>query len=160
MKLHFLLVYFVLIVAGGVYIVFWRSGPQMKLVAARELPANHLLQPGDLSLYTDGRQYVTRQMDAGKLVDAGEIWNAPDLSPRKGVVPFSLSAERKQVISRVIDAGETLFVCPSKVQAEVRAVFCGDDAGSCIAIVDVANADAEKLKVATASELSLQKACE
>jgi hypothetical protein len=129
----------------------------VKLVAARELPANHLLQPGDLSLYTDGTQYVTRQFGVGKLVDPGEIWSAPDVTANKGMVPFSVTVAREQTVSRVVDAGEKLFVCPPKVQAEVRAVFCGDGAGACIAIVDVAEGDAEKLKDAT--ELSLLKDC-
>jgi hypothetical protein len=70
-----------------------------------------------------------------------------------------LPAARDQVISREIDVGNVLFVCPIKIQAEIRAVFCGDDITACIAIADIADADVAKLKAATASELLLQKAC-
>jgi hypothetical protein len=159
MKQILLVLYLLLIVAGGVFIVCWRGGPQVKFVAAQKLPANHLLQPGDLLLRIDGRQYVTRSVEAGELVDLREIGSAPDLAAKKGVVPFSLPAERDQVVTRNIDVGKTLLVCPPKVQAEVRAVFCGDGAGACIAILDVAEADAGKLNAPTASKLSLQKAC-
>ena len=52
MKLHVLLIYLCAIVAGGILMVTMHRGTEVKLVATRELAANHLLQPGDLALST------------------------------------------------------------------------------------------------------------
>ena len=74
------------------------------------------------------------------------------------MVPFSLSVDPRQIASRAVEAGQTLFVCPPKVRAEVRAIFCSGDAQSCMAVLHVPDADVEKLKAA--SNPSLRKACE
>jgi hypothetical protein len=160
MKLHFISIYLCVIVAGGVLIAGLHGGAGLKLVALREVPANHLLQPGDLALSTTGKQYVTRHLAAGEVVDPGEISTTPELTARKGMAPFSLSVDSRQIVSRAVEAGQTLFVCPPKVRAEVRAIFCSGDAQSCMAVLHVADADVEKLKAAAGSNLSLRKACE
>lgn len=158
MRLLFLLIYLLLIVGGGVYIVFHGMTP-LQLVASRDLPGNHLLQPNDLSLYADGRQYLSRQVGAGSLIDASELRSAPEFTAEKGMVPFPLPAERKKVESHVIEAGKKLLVCPPKLTAEVRAVFCGDGGGACVAIVDLPVADATRLNLPAGPKLSLEEAC-
>ena len=159
MRLLLLAIYVGLIVAGAVYIVYPGEVSQLKLVASHELPANHLLQPGDLSLFTDGSQYITRKVDAGTLVEANEVAAAPNVTPAKGAVPFSIAVRREEVSSRVVDAGERMLICPLQVEAQVRAVFCGDGSRPCLAIVDIADADAEKMTSGNPSQLSLQKSC-
>ena len=156
MKITIFILY-VLLIGGGVAFIVMRQ-PQAKLVATQQLPANHLVQAGDLSLRSDGRQYIARSLDAGEDVDLSEIRSTPEYEPKKGVVPFSLPAERDQLASGEIDVGKTMLVCPTKLQVEVRAVFCGS-AGACMAIVDIAEGDAEKLKASVISELSLQRVC-
>ena len=158
MRYDLVSLYLALIVAGGVFIVAGRNGPQVTLVAEQKLPLNHLLLPGDLSLRTDGRQYITRPVEKGELVALSDIGPAPSPAEMKGLVPLPVSAERDQIVSRAIDTGATALVCPSGVQAQVRAVFCADGSEVCVAIVDVAEADAAK--VIAADKPKLQKACE
>jgi hypothetical protein len=160
MKLHFLLGYLCVILFGGALIAYMHRGEQVKLVALREVPANHLLQPGDLALYTTGKQYVTRHLDAGAVVESREISAAPEVTAKKGFAPFALAVDPKQVFDRTLEAGQTMIVCPLKVKAEVRAVFCSGDADACFAVLHVADADLEKLKAPAGSKLSLRKACE
>ncbi|WP_027154887.1 hypothetical protein [Mesorhizobium sp. WSM2561] len=158
MRLLLLLVYVLLVVGGGVYIVFRGTTP-LQLVASRDLPANHLLQPNDLSLHVDGRQFLPRRVDAGGLIDTKELLSAPAFIARQGMVPFALPADRKKVESHVIEAGNQLLVCPPKLTAEVRAVFCGDGDGACVAIVDIPIADAKRLDLPAVPKLSLEEIC-
>jgi hypothetical protein len=158
MKLHVLLIYLCAIVAGGILMVTMHRGTEVKLVAARELAENHLLQPGDLVLYTTGKQYVTRPLAKDAVIEAREIGTAPELLAKKGFTPFSLAVEPREILSRTIDAGQKLVVCPVKVQAEVRAVFCSGDATSCMVVLHVADGDMPTLKAA-GPQLSLRKAC-
>ena len=155
MKYFVFFTYLLVIVAGGVFIVAGHGGPNLKLVAARDLTANHLLQPGDLQLLTDGRQYVTRLVESGEVVDPGAIKPLPDLSASAGAVPVAVSVAREQVTRRVVDAGKSLIICPPNVRVVVRAVFCGEADTPCIAVVDVAAADAEAVKT-TDADLILQ----
>ena len=152
-----LALYLILIVLGGLFIVAARDDPQVNLVAKQKLPANHLLRPGDLSLHTDGRQYITRPVERGEVIEFNEIVSAP--RPGAIKVPVSLLAERDRVDSGDIDIGKLFFVCPPKVKAEVRAVFCGNGGLACIAIVEVAETDAEKVTADKTAELSLQNVC-
>jgi hypothetical protein len=158
MKLHFLFIYLCVIVAGVLLIIEAHREP-LKLVAVHDVPVNHLLQQGDLVLQTTGKQYVTKHLLPGSVVDPRDIATAPELTAKKGFTPFALAVEPQQVVSRAIDAGQTLFVCPAKVQVEVRAVFCSGDNVSCIAVLYVPDADVEKVKAAIGSKPALQKTC-
>jgi hypothetical protein len=157
MKLHIVLIYLCVIVAGGAFIADTHRGAPVKLVATRGLPANHLLQPGDLVLQTTNKQYTTKPVPKDSVVDSREIATAPDLMAKKGFTPFPLAVDPKEVISGAVDAGQTLFVCPVKVPAEVRGIFCSGDGTSCVVILHVADGDKERLS--KAGQVSLQKAC-
>lgn len=156
MKLHFLFIYLCAILFGGLLIIYANREP-LKLVAAREVPVNHLLQQGDLVLQTTGKQYVTKHLLQGAVVDPSDIATAPELTAKKGFTPYSLAVEPQQVVARTVDAGQTLFICPAKVQVEVRAIFCSGDNVSCIAVLYVPDGDIEKVKAATTPKPTLQK---
>jgi hypothetical protein len=158
MKLHFLFIYLCAIVGGALLIIDANREP-LKLVAVREVPVNHLLQPGDLALQTTGKQYVTKHLFPGSVVAPSDIATAPELTAKKGFTPFAWAVEPQQVVSRAIEAGQKLSICSAKVQVEVRAIFCSGDNVSCIAVLYVPDADVEKVKAATAQKPPLQKTC-
>ena len=129
-------------------------------MATKDLPANHLLQPGDLTLHTTGRQYVLQKVPAGRVIDADDIWTAPHQPGDKGTVPVSVAVARTEVDAGVAAAGKTLQLCPIKSPARVLAVYCGARGGGCVALTEVADADAAKLAASDAPEITLKAACE
>jgi hypothetical protein len=154
-KIGLILVYVMLVVWGAALIAGRRYEP-MRLVATRDLPANHLVQAGDLALAVDNRQYIRRSLDKGERIDANKIATAPDLGRQPERVSRTLTVSREQVDSGFVDAGAELLLCPPTVSAEVRATICGD-VGPCIAVVDVAEAAVAKL---TSGEMTLNRQCE
>lgn len=152
------IIYFTFVNVGA-WALFSMKKTDVQFVAQRELTANHLVRRGDLSLYANGRQYVTRKIAAGSKIYAREISDTPKYTTKKNVAPFSIYVDRKQIDSRFISAGTSLLVCPQKVQARVRTVFCGGGPTACIVVIDVPDADVAGLRAAAASALSLRTAC-
>lgn len=120
------------------------------LVATRELPANHLVQSGDLTLAVDARQYLPRKLHASEAVGLVELVTLPKAEDRPDRVSRTLAVLRADVESGAINSGAKLLICPPEggsdaVSVEVRAALCGD-VGPCFALVDVPAADAEGIR--------------
>ncbi len=159
MKSHFLFIYLIILAWGGVYIVTYRGDPPAETGEAGTVAENRLAQPDDLLLYTNGRRFVIRQTDKGKLVGLGEVLSAPEFVGEPGVIPISLSVGRDLINSGAIGVGKALRICPLDVPGTARVVVCRGGDGECLTFVDIAAGDADKLKAAEVSELSLNNDC-
>lgn len=154
MKKITILLYLLIVVTASAWIYCTNRGPSVKLVATRSLPVDHPLEPDDLQLKVDGRQYLARSIKEGETVDSGDIGTLDDIVTINGV-PIDVEISRNTMISRKIDPGDVIYLCPLNVKVKVRAAYCGDPSAPCIVVATAAVKDAEKLKAA-AKEASVR----
>lgn len=148
MKPKFFLIYLLIVVAGGALIAFLNIEKDVELVATRDIAAFQALAPGDLRLQVDGGQYLPRNVDNGEVVESSEIRTFLSNAIPETEVPLGVPVERNVIDSPGMALGETIFLCPSDIRAEVRAVHCGDPGSPCLVVVTIAAADSEQIGAA------------
>ncbi len=127
----------------GVALIFSRQpGLPLTFTAERELPANWLLQPGDLALRPgDHPWYLKHTAKKDQKIGLGDLSTFPIIAQRQGKLPVAFSVGSAMVKSSAINAGVSVRVCQgTKVLAEsveVQAVLCPATDEPCVALADV-----------------------
>lgn len=134
-----LLVYCILLAAGTSLVVHRTPENLPGLVASRELEANRLLQPGDISPVSTTPQYLTRSVKADEALKPGDISAFPSLSLKENEWPFAIPVGHHLVTRGTVNAGANVRICKAgKVvfePASVRTVLCPPVDRECIAVV-------------------------
>lgn len=151
------LVYGLFLLCGTAFIIWWNAppSPASAFFATRNLPKNHLLQPGDLSVAASG--YLMRAVDVAKdaVVTPADILPFPDLKGDAGSSMVAFEVNRREVVEGGIDAGTAGAICPGAIPAKVVALFCGFGEGNCIALVNLSAASLTSLGSSAAAGASL-----
>ena len=91
----------------GVALIFSRQpGLPLTFTAERELPANWLLQPGDLALRPgDHPWYLKHTAKKDQKIGLGDLSTFPIIAQRQGKLPVAFSVGSAMVKSSAINAG-------------------------------------------------------
>jgi hypothetical protein len=145
------------------------TSPQM-LVAARNLPAGHLLQANDFALVPRGNgAYLRRPVDKGQPIRAEDTTPSPEFATRTNFVSLAFPVARSLVASGELNAGVTTRICQAGKtvldDADMRFVACPGDQETCLGIVDIAAEKASAIGPAlknprAPSVRSTSKSCE
>jgi hypothetical protein len=135
-----------------------RESPAVSFTAERELPANRLLQPGDLAALPGGRpRYLKHMAKKDEKIEIGDLSTIPTITVKPGKLPVAFSVESAMVTSGAINAGISVHVCrgPKALveSGEVQAVLCPATDEPCIALTDIPADKASAL--AEASQASM-----
>jgi len=156
---HALCIYVVLILAGVAAIVAADRGAELSFIATRDLAANHLLLTGDLALEANGRQYLPQPVRRDQRVLPRDLSTTPQGSGRAETEPASFSIASEMVRTAKVATGDSLHLCEAQLKLQVRALFCGDGTGDCLAVVDLTAAEREAVEKAGAQAAKLQQEC-
>jgi hypothetical protein len=132
--------------------VFWARERKDQAYAAQALPANHLLQPGDLILQADARsellvgRYLASAKARGATIGASDVNVVPTLEPRQGGLQLLVGVDRTLVTTGTVNAGTTVHLCIDKKavpetlvpRLTVSALLCpGAASAPCLAVASL-----------------------
>jgi hypothetical protein len=138
MRWTILIVYCLVIGLADAVIMWLRPAPPaLSVVAAREMPANWRLEPGDLKLGGAAARYTTAALHAEQSVEPSQIAIAPNVVADSGAVLVALPLTEE---SGPVNAGSTLLLCQgTKVlldQLAARTKICAPG-GACQVLLNV-----------------------
>jgi hypothetical protein len=155
---------FIVLIAGvdGLIMLRWSHRPDAPVLAARDLPAGHLLQPGDLALGPPVSRYLRAPVKANQPIT--DVTAQPALaSPAAGDVLIGALVDKDLVSAGKVNAGAAVIVCRAgktltAKPLTVRAVLC-PGVGVCTALLETPADAAASLGAPTApSALSVRAA--
>jgi hypothetical protein len=139
--------------AIGVVTVVWRTGQiERRGFAAREMPANHLLQSGDLDPSFDVAPFVGRYLRRHAI--KGEMLTSADVVPLPlmpaGAGPIYVMPTPANLVGKDVEVDKTGSICrdtKSIASGEVVAIVCAlpIDGGTCVAHVRASAEETKKL---------------
>jgi hypothetical protein len=145
---------FIVLIAGvDALIMFrWFHRPDAPVLAARDLPAGHLVQPGDLALGPPVARYLRTPVKANQPIT--DVMAQPTTAwPAAGDILVSTPVDRELVSAGKVNAGVAIMVCRdgkalTAKPLTVRTVLC-PGAGACTALVEAAADAAASLAAPT-----------
>jgi hypothetical protein len=129
------------LLAGTTMILHHRSNPPVVLVTSRALPANWLLQPGDLVADVGNARFTRRAISKGQPLTLADLAGLPSVAPAAGYLTVVLSVEARFVRSGDINAGLPARLCAGANRltddVTVQTVICGQEETQCVAFVQI-----------------------
>ncbi|MFI0847446.1 hypothetical protein [Mesorhizobium sp. IMUNJ 23232] len=142
--------YLAAVIIGAVCVA--ASLPRTELEAIRDIKYGEALKAGDLVLPVDDNAlaYLPKAVVKGEEVKDSDVIKLTGKELEAGKSPVSLVIDRRQVGGETIAVGESRAICDGKtvVVASVRILgsFCPAAGDNCLVVVELAEADAGKVK--------------
>jgi hypothetical protein len=136
-----LIVYCAVLFVGSALILRRYPVYPMGFVATGDLPANRLLQPGDIAPAVASGQYTRKPIGKGQPVRTDDTSAMPEIVPQPGKLPLALPVRQALVLSGTINAGAMVHLCKREKELidklDVRAVLCAGPDALCIAVLEL-----------------------
>jgi hypothetical protein len=146
--------------AAGCYAIVVQHTPILPLsyVAATDLPAGRLLQPGDLLPVPAAGRYLAAEVKQGDPVRLDLAPALPTLRSAKDKITIALPVTAASVAAGDSNGGASVFLCPAPPAKDpisgpdtVLGAICPADSKTCIALIDLPVSHAAALAVAPVS---------
>jgi len=141
-----IVLYGIALAVGG-WILVQRQAPELVWVAARNLPAAHLLR-GDDVVPARRSYYAKQPVSKGQAISLNDFSTVPELFGKEGEISFAVSAPRARVSGDGLNVGETARLCKEGKALEpvnVRLLLCPPDSSSCFGVASIATSRAQEL---------------
>jgi len=148
------------LLAVGCYAIIVQHVPRLPLsyVAATDLPAGRLLQPGDLLPVPAAGRYLAAEVKQGDPVLLDQAPALPPLRSAKDTVTVALPVTAASVAAGDSNGGANVFLCPpapAKAPISgpdtVQGAICSAGGKTCVALIDLPVSDAAALATSQAA---------
>jgi hypothetical protein len=142
LRWSFFIAYGVVLLLGNALIVSHERGRPVSFTVERKLPANWLLQSGDLAVLPgDHPWYLKHEAPKDQKMELGDLSTVPTITEKPGKLSVAFSVGSAMVKSGAINATTAVRVCqgPKALieSAEVQAVLCPASDAPCVAFADI-----------------------
>lgn len=154
------LIFYCSMLALGCYAIVVRVTPLVPLsyVAATDLPAGRLLQPGDLLPVPAAGRYLATAVKQGDPVRLDLAPALPPLQSTKDNVTVALPVTAASVAAGDSNGGASVYLCPAPPAKDpisgpdtVRGTICSMGGQTCVALIDLPASHATALATALAA---------
>jgi hypothetical protein len=129
--------YPIAVYVAALHVAGWEASGTHTL-ATQALPANHQLEPSDLSPVDSGKlvgNFLRERVAQGKPITPDMVTVRPMYTSQPNTLTATITIPRRAVVRFNLDAGTTVEICrgstPIVQKAEVASVACAPDASDC-----------------------------